>query len=197
MVATFEIRRPALGDFDSCLECLNNYRLHPLQGTRSLDADFPEDAILTVRNRPALVDFSHRTLVAVRDGAVLGFCCWDWLDVTKGVAKTVLISVRPEARAWGVGDALQIARLSDIRATGAVEVHTWRDDPRVVNWYCKKFGYERLAQEPIHHTMHLFVCGDRSAWAIHRGHAAFSQLTHLRLSLAQPTSATSNRPLGN
>lgn len=184
MAECFEIRPPSIDDFESSLDCLVSYRLHRLGQVGRLDSDFPEEAILTVRNKPSIVDFAQRTTVAVRDGVVLGFCCWDWLDAARRIAHTVLISVRPEARVLGVGEALQIARLNEMRAAGAVEVHTWCDDPRAVNWYCRKFGYERLGQEPIHHTLHLFLCGSRSAWGIHRGHRQSGQLTHLRLALS-------------
>lgn len=183
MPSDFDIRRPTIDDFESALDCLVSYRVHRLQGGGRLDPDFPESAILTVRNKPCVIDFAHHTWVAVRDGVVLGFCCWDWLNRDAGSARTVLICARPEARALGVGERLQTARQEDMRAAGAVEVHTWSDDPRVVNWYCRKFGYERLGAEPIHHTLHLFVCGSKAAWGIHRGHLEFGEITHLRLAL--------------
>ena len=149
-----------------------------------------------MRNKPSIVDFVHNTWVAVRNGTVIGFCCWDWLDQAAGSARTVLICVRPEARSLRVGDALQAARQEDMCAAGAVEVHTWSDDPRVVNWYCRKFGYERLGTEPIHHTLHLFVCDSKAAWGIHRGHLEFGQLTHLRLAMrrADVSSAAATSP---
>lgn len=183
MTADFDIRQPVIDDFDSALDCLVDYRLHTLGSGRRVDPDFPEDAILTVRNRPCIVDFAGHTLVAVQEGKVLGFCCWEWLDAPRGSAKTVLICARPEARALGVGDALQSARLHDMHAAGALEVHTWCDDPRVAQWYCRKFGYERVGEDPIHHTLHLFVCGSRWAWGIHRGHLQSTHLTHLRRAL--------------
>ncbi len=183
------IRRPETKDFDAVLECLISYRLHRLGGSKFVDPDFPADSLLTVRNTFCIVDFVNRAWVAEKDGDVLGFCCWDWMDQTMGIAKTVLITVRQEARKLGVGYLLQLARQEEMRAAGAVELHTWSDDPKAIEWYCKKFGYRPQGVEPIHHCLHLFLCGPRAAWGIHRGHVQYAQLTHLRLDLTHRMSS--------
>lgn len=190
MTLGISIRRPHAGDFDSALACLQTYRVHPLGESDLIDPDFPGEALLSVRNKVLRIDFDVGTWVAVRKGEVLGFCCWAWLDYPARIAKTVLIATRQEARKLGVGDLLQQARQEDMSASGAREVHTWCDDARVVTWYCRKYGYQSVGVEPVRHTLHLFTCGSRFAWCIHRGHVQQSQLTHLRLDLTKRDLAT-------
>ncbi len=184
------VRRPEARDFDAVLDCLVAYRLHRLGSSQFVDPDFPAGTLLTLRNTFCVVDFAERAWVAEQAGDVLGFCCWDWQDKAAGIAKTVLMVVRHEARRLGVGQLLQCARQDEARAAGAVELHTWCDDPRTTEWYCKGFGYRPLGIEPIHHCLHLFVCSSRTAWGIHRGHVQQAQLTHLRLDWSTRGSGT-------
>lgn len=177
------LRRPMETDLDGVLACLAAYRFHVLAAGPLADPDFPVDALLTVRNRICVIDLAERCFVAEQNRLVVGFCCWDWLDLSARQAKTVLISVRDEARGAGLGRLLQIARQDDMRRAGAREIHTWSDDPKAIRWYCGHFGYEQLGEEPIHHALHRIVAGSRSVWGIHRGHVEFGRLAHLRLRL--------------
>jgi len=180
------VRRPRAGDFAAVLDCLAAYRFHVLGSTPCADPDFAADEVLTVRNQIGVIDLDRRSWVAEHDGVVVGFCCWDWHDRGAREAKTVLISVRPEARRLGAGHKLQSARQDEMRAAGARLVHTWSDDPAAIHWYCNKFGYEQLGAAPIHHCLHLIRHGAQAAWGIHRGHRASEHLVHLRLVLEAP-----------
>lgn len=164
--------------------CLRDYQLHLLGARVVADPDFPEDAILSVRNEISHVDLARHSFVALRDERVMGFCCWSWSDEAARHAKTVLISVLEEARGSGVGSLLQRARMEEMWGAGASEIHTWSDDPRSIAWYEQHFGYRVVGREPIRHSLHRFHWGERSWWALHRGFPNRDELAHLVLTRA-------------
>jgi GNAT superfamily N-acetyltransferase len=175
-----KIVRPMQSDLESLFRCLQTYRFHLLGEARVTDPDFPENAVLSVRNAICFVNLAEKCLVARQEKQVLGFCCWDWLDSDKQNAKTILISVLPEARSLGIGSLLQQRRMDEMRKAGAKEVHTWSDDPKSIQWYQQHFRYEVINYEPIYHCLHCFTLGKRSVWGIHRGFVERDQLAHLR-----------------
>lgn len=164
-----ELRPPTPADVPAMFGVLARYRVHPLGAGEFSDPDFPADAILHLRNGIVDVDLEQRSLVATVDQAIVGFCCWDWLDRDAAQAKTVLITVLPSARGSGVGRALQQARMDAMWAAGARTIHTASDDPASVAWYIDHFGYRSLGREPICHALHRFRWRDQVWWAIHRG----------------------------
>lgn len=172
------IRRVEARDVDAVFACLRTYGFH-LLGGRFADPDYPADAVLHVRNAISHFDLRERCWLAERDGAVLGFCSWDWLDEAKGQAKTLLIVVLPAARSLGVGSQLQRRRMQEMQASGALEVHTWSDDPKAIAWYKEHFGYVELGREALLHCLHHFRWGEQAAWGIHRGFRARDELAHL------------------
>ena len=172
------IRRVEEGDVDAVFACLRTYGFH-LLGGRLADPDFPADAILSVRNAVSDFDLRDRCWLAEQDGAVLGFCSWGWLDQALGRAKTLLIVVLPAARSLGVGSQLQRRRLLEMQAEGALEVHTWSDDPKAIAWYKERFGYVEQGREALLHCLHHFRWGHRAVWGIHRGFRERDQLAHL------------------
>lgn len=178
-----DIKRPDESHVSAILRCLGAYRFHVFGDSDSADPDFPQDAILSVRNGICHVNLHERCWVAEHDGSVVGFCCWAWRDQKQRSAKTVLISVLPEARSLGVGPLLQRQRLDEMRKQGAREVHTWSDDPKAIRWYQMQFGYQLVDYEPIHHCIHYFSFGERGCWGIHRGFVENDQLAHLVLAL--------------
>ncbi|HEY9516319.1 MAG TPA: GNAT family N-acetyltransferase [Gemmatimonadaceae bacterium] len=175
------IRPPEEQDIEGIFACLRDYRLHPLGDGSTADPDFPADALLSVRNQIAEIDLEARCFVGVRDGRILGFCCWGWSDRAERHAKTVLISVSESARGLGVGSLLQHARTDDMWAAGAEEIHTWSDDPRSIAWYERHFGYRLAGWEPIRHSLHRFRWRERTWWALHRGFPERDRLAHLVL----------------
>lgn len=172
------VRRVEQRDVDDVLTCLRTYGFH-LLGGRLADPDFPADAVLSVRNAVSHFDLRERCWLAERDGHVLGFCSWDWLEEPQGAAKTLLIVVLPAARSLGVGSLLQRRRMEEMQELGAVEVHTWSDDPKAIQWYKDRFGYVEVGREPLLHCLHRFRWGERAEWGIHRGFRDRSELAHL------------------
>ncbi|MCG8350423.1 MAG: GNAT family N-acetyltransferase [Chloroflexales bacterium] len=178
-----EIKRPDESYFSAIFHCLGSYRFHVFGANDTVDPDFPQDAILSVRNAICHVNLREKCWIAEQDGNVLGFCCWDWQNRDHLLAKTVLISVLTEARSLGVGFLLQRQRLDEMREHGAREVHTWSDDPKAIRWYKIRFGYKLIDYEPIYHCIHYFSLGERAFWGIHRGFVENNQLAHLVLPL--------------
>jgi ribosomal protein S18 acetylase RimI-like enzyme len=175
---TTVIRRLEEQDIGGVLACLRTYGFHLLDG-RVADSDFPDDAVLSVRNAISDFDLRERCWLAERDGSVLGFCSWDWLDQPQRLAKTLLIVVLPAARSLGVGSMLQRRRMAEMKEAGAREVHTWSDDPGAIQWYKDRFGYVEVGRAPLLHCLHRFRWGERSEWGIHRGFRDRDELAHL------------------
>ena len=180
---TIVIRRPVHADLVQLRTCLQTYHLHLLGQTDIVDRDFSEETILSVRNTICSVDLAEKCWIAMSEERVVGFCCWDWLARERQSAKTILISVLPEARSEGVGSLLQQKRLDEMQEQGAQEVHTWSDDPDSIRWYRERFGYELIGYEPIYHCLHRFSLGEHTFWGIHRGFPERSELAHLRRAL--------------
>ncbi len=177
------VRKPEYTDLGGIFRCLRFYNLHVLWGDQQYaDADFDDGHILTVRNAISHIDLSRKCWVADDGDDILGFCCWDWCDKSKLSAKTILISATDIGRSRGVGKLLQRRRQEEMREHGALEVHTWSDDPRAVNWYQRTFGYQIVGYEPIRHSLHRFHYeGEGEVWALHRGFEQQDTLTHLVL----------------
>ena len=177
------MRKPNPDDWEAVFVCLAAYNLHRLADVACADPDFSYDAILSMRNSVCHIDLAEKCWVATADDQVVGFCCWDWIDREGSIAKTVLISVARSARSLGVGALLQQRRLDEMVDEGA-RVHTWSDDPRAIDWYQKRFGYDLLGHEPTRHCLHRFHLGEhKETWALHRGLTERDTLAHLRLSL--------------
>jgi N-acetylglutamate synthase-like GNAT family acetyltransferase len=172
------IRRVEARDVDAVFECLRTYGFHLLGGP-SADPDFPAGAVLSVRNAISHFDLRERCWLAEREGTVLGFCNWAWIDEAQGTAKTLLIVVLPAARSLGVGSLLQQRRMEEMRELGAREVHTWSDDPKAIQWYKDRFEYVERGREPLLHCLHRFRWGERTEWGIHRGFRDRDELAHL------------------
>ena len=174
-----DIRSPLERDLDGLFACLHGYHLHLLGDAPFADSDYPEDALLTVRNRIAEIRLDTHSLVAVDGGEVLGFCCWDWYRREERAAKTVIITVARAARERGVGSLLQQARMQRMWDEGAQSIHTWSADPTSIAWYERHFGYRRLGHVPIRHALHRFRWHDRVWWGLHRGTFGQDTLEHL------------------
>lgn len=108
---SIKIIRPVQSDLESLFGCLKTYHFHLLGSAGVTDPDFPEDAVLSVRNAISHINLAEKCWVAEQEKQVLGFCCWDWFDPAQKSAKTVLMSVLPEARSAGIGSLLQQRRL--------------------------------------------------------------------------------------
>lgn len=174
-----DIRIPLERDLDGLFACLRGYHLHLLGDALLVDSDYPEDALLTVRNRIGEIRLDSNSFVAVDGDEVLGFCCWDWHDRDQRAAKTVIITVQRTARERGVGRLLQEARMQRMWDDGARSIHTWSADPASIAWYERHFGYHRIGETPIRHALHRFRWHDRVWWGFHRGTVGQDILQHL------------------
>jgi hypothetical protein len=54
-----------------------------------------------------------------------------------------------------VGEALQQARLAELKALGVRHVRTEADRPETIAWYVKKFGYRVTGSAPKKHAFSL------------------------------------------
>lgn len=77
--------------------------------------------------------------VAELGGRVVGVAGYAILDAV--TAKTTLLVVDRAARRQGVGTALQAHRLAYLRQRGVRVLYTNCDDPAVIAWNCRHFGY--------------------------------------------------------
>lgn len=117
----FEIRRPGTNDWLRIIEILRHANFHHIGGPEM--PDFP------------LAD----CFVAVLAERIVGVAGYRILDPS--TAKTTLLAVAPECRSRGIGEALQRRRMDHLRELGIKTLHTNTDDPRVVDWYTRHFGY--------------------------------------------------------
>jgi ribosomal protein S18 acetylase RimI-like enzyme len=174
-----DIRGPLERDLDGLFGCLRGYHLHLLGDDPLADSDYPEDALLMLRNRIGEIRLDTDSLVAVDSDEVLGFCCWGWYNREERAAKTVIITVARAARERGVGSLLQRARMQRMWEAGAQSIHTWSADPASIAWYERHFGYRCLGEEPIRHALHRFRWHSREWWGLHRGTVGQDTLQHL------------------
>ncbi|MDC0336213.1 GNAT family N-acetyltransferase [Pseudodesulfovibrio sp.] len=98
------------------------------------------------------LDLTH-AWVALKDGQVVGFTGLTMLDDTR--AKTTLLAVLPEYRQHGFGRMLQEKRMRAAIYLGAETLITNADNPKVIAWYTKFFGYRELKTIPKEHEFGL------------------------------------------
>jgi N-acetylglutamate synthase-like GNAT family acetyltransferase len=115
---------------------------------RPVDSDWPEIlAVLSLVNfddigGPEMEKFPiEDCFVAKVDGRVRGVGGYRILG--NGQAKTTLLAVDPSATEFRLGDKLQTTRLEFLREQGVKTVFTNSDDPRVIKWLEKKYGFVR------------------------------------------------------
>ena len=82
--------------------------------------------------------------VARMDGGIVGVAGYRILSATEG--KTTLLAVRPDLRGRNIGSALQEARLDHMKSLGVKRIFTNTDDPRVVRWACRVYGFRETGQ---------------------------------------------------
>lgn len=122
MEEQISIRRPTPDDWPRIIEILRHANYHHIGGPEM--REFPlEDCF-----------------VAETGGRIAGVAGYRILDAEN--AKTTLMVVDPAYRGLGVGLVLQRARMDFLRSRGIRFLTTNCDDPAVIAWYCKHFGYE-------------------------------------------------------
>ncbi len=136
------LRRPDEKDWPRILEILKIVNYHRIGGSEM--PAFP------------LAD----CFVAEVDGRIAGVAGYRILDLR--TAKTTLMAVDPVFRNHGLGMALQRARMDYLRTKGIRHLYTNSDDEKVINWYCRHFGY-RPTGERVPKTED-FGLSDKTEW---------------------------------
>lgn len=77
--------------------------------------------------------------VAIYKNKVVGVAGHDILD--NKTAKTTLLVIAPEMRGQGIGIKLVLKRLEYLRNQGIEHLYTNCDDPKVMSWNCRHFGF--------------------------------------------------------
>ena len=100
------------------------------------------------------------TFVAVAGGTIVGVSSY---VLHESWAETASLAVDPAWRGKGVGESLQRARLSELKALGIRHVRTETDRPETIAWYLKKFGYRVAGTAP---KKHAFSLPDVGHWTV-------------------------------
>lgn len=72
-----------------------------------------------------------------------------------GQSKTTLLGVVPEHAGTGLGARLQDTRLEAMAAAGVHTVTTNADRPATIEWYQRRYGYERVGTLAKEHEFSL------------------------------------------
>ena len=139
---SFEIRRPVESEWSRILEILETANFHRIGGGEM--AQFP------------LSD----CFVCARGDYVVGVAGYKLLD--QDTAKTTLMAVDPAYRGHGLGVRLHQARTDFLRETGARLLFLNCDDPVVVDWYARHFGFRPTGK--IIEKIEDFGRSDKDVW---------------------------------
>lgn len=137
----FVIERASSEDWPAILRVLKTANMHHIPSE-----EMPE------------LDLS-RCFVARQGERVIGLGGYKMLPDGRG--KTTLLVVLPEFRDHGIGHALQVRRMEAMEGEGAKKVITNADDPSVISWYKRHFGYREVGKL---RKLHEFGLVDVDHW---------------------------------
>ncbi len=137
----FEIVKLAKKEVPEAMALLEQWNMAP----RPASAEIPNP------ERESLI--IEHTFVAKDNGKIIGVGSYLVLD--NQTAETASLAVDPDYKGKGIGYALQIARLREIKKRGFRWVHSETDRPETINWYIKKFGYKKTGTNPKKHVFSL------------------------------------------
>jgi len=143
------VRKMRAEDESAALALLDRWNLMPTPASAARPD--PERVGLNIAN----------SFVAVRDEVVVGVC--SYILHGNGRAETASLAVDPSLRGTGAGEALQRARLTEMKAGGIHTVVTEADRPEVIDWYVRKFGYRVTGVNP---KKHAFGLPDVHHWTV-------------------------------
>ena len=144
-----EIRKMCPDDYEAAIAILNKWNMAPV--APSEDIENPERSVLDI----------EKSFVAVDDGRIVGVC--SYIVHNPELAETASLAIDPSCRGQGVGYRLQVARLKEMKRIGIRTVHTETDREDTVNWYIRKFGYQRMGSNP---KKHAFSLPDVDKWIV-------------------------------
>ena len=126
MMEIATIIRPGPGHSEAILAVLETANFHAIGGAEM--AEFP------------LSD----CFVALCESRLAGVAGYKILD--KITAKTTLLAVHPDYRRRGIGIQLAQARIECLRNLGIKQVFTNCDDPEVISWNERHFGFRKTGK---------------------------------------------------
>jgi N-acetylglutamate synthase-like GNAT family acetyltransferase len=145
MIAIMElvaIIRPEPDRWDDILTILKTANFHAIGG-----AEMPEFPL-------------SDCFVALCESQLAGVAGYKILDAT--TAKTTLLAVHPDYRRRGIGLQLAQARLEYLRSQGIKQVFTNCDDPEVISWNERHFGFHKTGK--LIPKLEDYGCKDRDHW---------------------------------
>ncbi|MBI5394394.1 MAG: GNAT family N-acetyltransferase [Verrucomicrobia bacterium] len=125
------IRKMKEEDRARAVDLLAQWNMAPVQARDGMSVD-PACAEVPLEN----------TFVAEEDGRLVGVA--SYIVHASGGAETAFFAVDRAYRGRGIGEALQHARLKEMKARGIQRVRTEADRPDTIAWYLKKFPYRRI-----------------------------------------------------
>ncbi|MCK5539108.1 MAG: GNAT family N-acetyltransferase [Bacteroidales bacterium] len=137
----FKIRKIEKSEVKAAMAILEKWNMAPHKATKNIPN--PERESLDLRH----------TFVAKIDDKIIGVC--SYLVLSEEEAETASLAVDPIFKGKGVGYALQVARLKEMKTLGFSRVHTETDRQETVKWYVKKFGYKVVGTNPKKHDFSL------------------------------------------
>ncbi len=136
------IMRPRSNDWEAILEILKTANFHQIGGAEM--SEFP------------LCD----CFIAVDNLTPVGVAGYKMLDPT--TAKTTLLTVHPDYRGRKIGIRLQQSRFAFLRDKGIKTIYTNCDDPAVIRWNERHFGFRKTGQ--LIPKVHEFGRKDKDHW---------------------------------
>lgn len=145
-----QIRKMKEEDCASAEGLLAQWNMAPVQAVDGQPVD-PGCAALPLEN----------SFVAEDEGRIVGVA--SFVVHPGGEAETAFLAVDRAWRGRGVGEALQHARLKEMKTRGIRRVRTEADRPETIAWYLKKFPYRQAGTKK---KMTPYSLSDVNEWTV-------------------------------
>jgi 3-keto-5-aminohexanoate cleavage enzyme len=135
------IRKMREDDRPQIMRLLGHWNMAP----RSPTPEVPDPERVTLIAENTFVAFAGNSLVGVGS----------YILHDDNFAETASLAVDPAWRGAGIGERLQFARLTEMKALGVKRIQTEADRPEVIDWYVRKFSYRVARRVPKKHDFSL------------------------------------------
>jgi N-acetylglutamate synthase-like GNAT family acetyltransferase len=136
-----KIRKMRPEDMDSAMALLAEWNMAPVVPT----PEIPDPERTGIEMSNAFVAFVANRLV--------GIC--SYYQLSDSLAETASLAVDPEYKGTGVGYALQVARLAEMKSKSIRKIRTESDRVEAIDWYVKNFGYTVIGRNRKKHPFGL------------------------------------------
>jgi ribosomal-protein-alanine N-acetyltransferase len=143
------IRKMREADMDEVLRILAIWNMVPVPPTPEIPLS-EHDALII-----------DNTFVAELAGRIVGVSSYRFMSADR--AETLSLALEPGYKGSGIGYALQLARLQEMRSRGVRYVQTEADRPETIAWYKRKFGYTEKGNKAKKHS---FSLEDVDLWVV-------------------------------